>query len=165
MILKDIAQLIQTYMDLPAGKVWLKNEKIPLPSDNTFVISIGFMSLKAMGNSRRQTTILGVMSEEIASNMYGTIAIDIYGRTFDVVTRKEEIMQALNSTVCRELQIKNAFMVGSMPLTFTGLSELDGSAIPYRFQITFAVQFLSKKTKTGLEYYDNFRKEEIYDPT
>lgn len=162
MILKHLAKLIQDYMELPDGKVYLSNEKIMMPTDGSFHITLNFLNLKAIGHSRTQKVVADVMSEEIATNMYGVVAIDIFGRTFDVVTRKEEIIQAFNSTVCRESQLKNCFMVASMPTSFNNISEADGSAILYRFQSTFAVQFISTTTKNGLDYYDNFRKEQLY---
>jgi len=159
-------------MELPNGKVWLKDEKINLPTDSTFSIAIGFMSLRGMGSSTRQVMVPAtppatgeVMAEQIATNMYGQVSIDIMGRTFDVVNRKEEIIQAMNSTICKETQIAKGFMIASVPSSMNDISGLDGAAIPYRFQTVFAVQFVKVKTKMNIDYYDKFRMEDLYEST
>lgn len=157
MILQDVCQIIQTYMGLTAGKVWIKGSKAFQPTDNTFSIAVGFMGLKSFGSSRTGVYVNSTvgMQEEVGTNMSGQVSIDIMGRTFDVVTRAPEIIQAMKSSMCKELQIKNGFMIAEVPSSMNDISGIDGAAIPYRFQVTFNVQFVSRKTGT-VDYYTNF---------
>lgn len=160
MILNNICTIIQNYMDLTPGQIWIKDSKINQPTDQTLSVSVGFMGLKSYGSS----ILADGSTETIGTNMSGTVSIDIQGRTFDVVLRKEEIIQAMRSTFAKESQIANGFLIAEIPSSMNDISGLDGAAIPYRFQITFNVQFLVKKSKT-IEYYDTFSMEEIYNGT
>lgn len=164
MILEYIAQIIKDYMDLDDDQIYFYNEKTSLPTNKTFTITVGFLSLRTIGIATNQTVTDGTMNEIVSANMGGQVFVDIFGRSFDVITRKEEIVQAMNSTAAKEMQIQYGFMIGPTPTTFNDISGIDGTAIPYRFQITFGVQFLSKKTK-AINYYDTFSLEEYYDPT
>ena len=145
-------------MELDNGQVWLSKEKISLPKNQSFIITVGFLGLKSLGTSKRQFGD----TEELGTSVSGQISVDIFGRDFDVITRKEEIIQAMASTYSKEMQSKYGFLIAENPTTINDISELDGPAIPYRFQYTFGVQFFAKKTKT-LDYYDNFTKELYYD--
>lgn len=164
MILQDIAKIIQDYMQLPDGVVWIKGQKVQKPTNSTFTIVVGFLNLKSYGSSCRSVfnDKTQKMEEIIGTNMAGQIVIDISGRGSLVLDRKEEIIQAMSCSNCREDQIKKAYLIGKHPTSFNDISGLDGTAIPYRFNITFQVQYLKVKTQTDKEYYDNFETEEIY---
>lgn len=159
MILKQIATIIKNYMALRDDQIWLQREKIMLPKTETFTISLGFMSLKPIGTSTR---VVGDV-EEIATTMSGQVVIDIYGPSFDVMTRNGEIILALCSSMSKETQTAGGFLVAQVPTSFNDVSGIDGAMIPYRFQITFGVQFINKKSKI-IEYYDQIREENYVDP-
>ena len=146
-------------MDLADGVVFLRNEKITHTKKEDFNVTVGFMNVKPIGTSQR---FIAPNFEEIATTMSGVVVIEIYGRTFDVVTRKEEIIQAMNSTASKESQTANGFLIAQIPSSFNDISSLDGAAIPYRFQATFNVHFTSTKTKQ-IEYYDSFSNEVKYE--
>ena len=93
--------------------------------------------------------------------MSAQISIDIMGRSFDVITRKEEIIQAMNSTIAKELQITKGIMIAGTPLSVNDVSFLDGAAINYRFQFIFQVQYFLSTTKTIDNYYNQFRTVEV----
>jgi hypothetical protein len=157
MLLKSISKIIQDYMDLKPGTIWLRNEKITQTKEHDFNITVGFMSIKPIGTSTR---MLSDNTEEVSSSMAGVVVVEIYGRTFEVVTRKEEIIQAFCSTASKEAQVAGAFLIAQIPSSFNDISSIDGAAIPYRFQMTLPVQFITKKVK-NIDYYDKFRSEVI----
>lgn len=158
MLLKDICKIIQDYMELPNGAVFLRNEKIHQTKMQDFNITVGFMNQKQIGSTTR--TIDGV--EEVALTMSGMVFIEIYGRTFDVVTRKEEILMALCSSLSKETQTAKGFLIAQIPSSFNDISQIDGAAIPYRFQGTFNVQYTQKKQKS-VDYYTSIRNEVKYE--
>jgi len=129
-----------------------------LPKTETFSISIGFMSLKPIGTSVRA---IGDV-EEIGTTMSGQVVVDIYGPSFDVMTRQSEIIQAVCSSRSKDSQTAGGFLIAQVPSTFNDISGIDGAMIPYRFQITFGVQFITKKSKI-IEYYDQIREEYYVD--
>jgi hypothetical protein len=152
MILHDIASLIKGYMGLTDNQIWLKNEKAPKPIDRTLFVELGFMSLKPIGSSIvNDTTTVGttvIYRESLKTNMQAIVEINIAGRTFDVINRKEEIIGALRSSNSREMQCSKGCFIGSHPLTMIDISELDGVEIPYRYNMTYAVQYLVTTTHT-----------------
>ena len=155
MVLKDVAQIIKQYMSLRDGQIWLKNQKVGLPKDQTFCVTVGFMgNAKTIGSTKRNVEDV----ETISLTQYAIITIDIFGLSQEVPLRKNEIIMALNSSISNEAQNKLGFSISSHPLTDNDLSALDGAAIPYRFQLTFAVQFM-QENKTSFDYYDSFNNE------
>ena len=155
MVLKDVAQIIKQYMGLNDGQIWLKNQKVGLPKDQTFCITVGFMgNAKTIGSTKRNVGDV----ETISLTQYAIITIDIFGKSQEVPSRKNEIIMALNSSISNEAQNKLGFSISGYPLTDNDLSSLDGASIPYRFQLTFAVQFI-QENKTSFDYYDSFNNE------
>ena len=158
MILKYICRIIQTYMDLGDGVVYLRNEKINQTKKNDFNIVVGYLSQKNFGTS---TSIYNGV-ETVSVNVLAQVYIEIYGRSFDVVERKEEILMALSSSFSKEVQTSEGFLIAQVPSSFVEVPLLDGSAIPYRFQATFNVQFM-KKIEKPIDYYDSIRSEVKYE--
>ena len=154
MVLKQIATIIKSYMALSDDQIWLQREKIMLPKTKTFTISLGFISLKPIGTSVRTYGDV----EEIGTTMSGQVVIDIYGPSFDVVTRNGEVVMALCSSMSKDYQTANGFLIAQVPSSCNDISNLDGAFIPYRFQMIFNVQFINKKSKV-IEYYDQIREE------
>lgn len=155
MVLESICKIIQDYMELQDGVVFVKDEKISMTKLKAFNVSVGFMSVKPIGTSRR---MISAGQEQIGTTMAGQVAIDIYGRDYDVVERKEEIIQAMNSTACKEAQLTSGFMIASSPSSFNKVPDIDGASVLYRFQAIFNIQFIKTKTKT-IDFYDQFRNE------
>lgn len=154
MVLENICSILQGYLELENGQVYLRQEKISLPKDFKFSISVGFIGAgKALGTTRR-----GVESETVSTTMAHNVVIEIYGRTFDVLTKKDEIILAVNSSLSMEIQQANGFYIAPNPSSQNDLSGLDGASIPYRFQLTFHIQYKIEKTKTQ-GYYDSFERE------
>jgi len=147
-------------MDLDDSEIWLKDEKIHQPKNETFAVVIGFMGIKPFGRQKTLTAAATTISEELTTNLSAQVVIDIQGRTFDVLTRQVEIIQAMASTECKEAQLKGGFLIGEIPTSANDVSGLDGAAIPYRFQLTFSIQFKQTKTKV-IELYDNYRLDDV----
>lgn len=156
MVLKEICSIIQTYMGLPDGAVYLRKEKVSQTKMQDFNITVGFMSTKPIGTS--VSMVNGV--ESISSIISSQVVIEIYGRDDSILTRRNEIFMAMSSTLCKEAQIAKGFSIARDPSSFNDISGIDGAAIPYRFQATFTVQFIQSKTSI-IDYYDQFREVEI----
>lgn len=142
-------------MGLSDGQIWLKNQKAPLQKDKSLSITVGFMSsAKPIGITK--VNVDGVETSSVTQ--YAIITIDIFGNTDEVINRKEEIIMALNSSISNEMQNKYGMKISSHPLTFNDVSGIDGAAIPYRFQFTFALHFIKSK-KTSFDEFDTFSYE------
>lgn len=155
--LKTICQIIQSEMELGNDQVWIFDQKIPIPRDERLYVAVSVVSCKPFGNTRRTiatTSPLGI-AEVQSVNMQALISIDILSRGTDARNRKEEVVMALNSTLSESLQESESFFIAPLPKGFVNLSEIDGTAIPYRFNISVQVQYFVTKQKQ-IAYYDTF---------
>jgi hypothetical protein len=147
-------------MDLDADQVYLYNTKLTLPPDSRMYVAIGVFYQRAFGSSNSLDGSGAGLEEVKSVNMMAALKVNIMSRSTDALFRKEEIALALQSNYSQRQQAKNAFKVADLPEQFQDLSEIDGSAIPYRFETTVKIQYAEIKRKE-IEYYDDFSDVEI----
>lgn len=153
--LELFCDVIQTDMDLDDGQVYLWDQKIDIPTDSRLYIAIAVMSCKPFGNSNRpDSSGSGLDAEQFASFM-ATLSVDILSRGPEARDRKEEVILALKSNYAQSQQEANSFYIAPLSTAFTNLSEVDGAAIPYRFNISVNLQYAVKKSQ-AISYYDDF---------
>lgn len=151
-------EIIQTYMGLPNGRVYLWDQKIMQPTDNSLYVAVAVASCKPFGNSNRTATS-GLASNQYVS-MSALVDIDIISRGPAARDRKEEVILALQSNYARQQQDANSFYIGKLPTSFLNLSNVDGAAIPYRFKISVNMQYAFVKNP-NTPYFDAFSVEEV----
>lgn len=152
--------IIKEGMDLDSSQVYVYNQKINIPTDSKMYVAVGVQSCKPYSNSLSYDASGYAIQ---STNFQSTVSIDIMSRGTDARDRKEEIIMALNSHYSIQQQERNSFSIGRIPTSFTNLSEVEGSAIPYRFNISVNLQYFVKKT-SETAYYDNgFDHEETVD--
>lgn len=146
--------IIQTEMGLANGRVYLWDQKINQPKDSDIYIAISVMHCKPFGNSNVFNSD-GTSTQSI--NMLAMLSIDIMSRGTGARDRKEEILLALNSNYAKYQQALNCFKIGLLPSggNFVNLSNIDGAAIPYRFNVSINLQYFYTKTK-AVDYFSTF---------
>ena len=152
-----LCEILEKELGLQNGRVYLYNQKIMQPTDAGLYIAVGVLNCKPFGNTNKPaSTDLGMDSMQ-SLNMLATLSIDIISRDTSALLRKEEVVMAFNSTYAQLQQERNSFSVGQLPpgSQFVNLSEVDGAAIPYRFNISINVQYFARKVKT-IEFFDEF---------
>lgn len=149
--------IISNQMSLSQGQVYLWNQKINIPIDSRLYIAVGILSCKPFGNSNTLDTngnsILSV-------NMQAMLSLDILSRGPDARDRKEEIILALQSNYAQSQQELNSFYIGKLSTNFVNLSEIDGAAIPYRFNLSIPIQYFITKTQ-AIQYYNTFPTSQV----
>ena len=151
-----VCDIIQKEMDMPNGSVFLYNQKITIPKGQDMVISLQILDSKIVSNSLK--TIDGIDVQSV--NKRAVLQIDLWSRSMEAVNRKEEIVMALASRYA-ESQMENcAFKIGKIPSNFVNLSSEEGSAIPYRFNISIPIQYYVEKRKE-ISFYENFENVNI----
>lgn len=155
-----VCDILQNQMNLQQGRVFLWDQKIFLPKDNDIYIVVGIVSSRPFGNTNRfdgatHTTIQSI-------NMLDLISLDIISRGPAARDRKADMLIALNSNYAESQQELNSFFIGKLPSgsQFINLSDVDGSAIPYRFRIQVALQYFVTKVQS-VSYYNEFSSVEI----
>lgn len=92
----------------------------------------------------------------------GVLTIDLISRSFEAYRRKEELLMALASNYSLTQQERNSFFIGKRPAggQFVNLSNIDGAAIPYRFNLSLNIQYFSTVTK-AVDYFDQFNDADV----
>ncbi len=152
-----LCDILQSELGLANGRVYIWDQKINKPADNDLWIAVSELTCKPFGNSNR---LLSNGDAEQSTNFLTTASIDIISRGPAARERKEEVILALNSVYAEQQQELNGFYLATQPTAFVNLSEVDGAAIPYRFNISVGIQYSFKKTK-AVAYYDDFADAEI----
>lgn len=154
--LQLMAQILWQELGLAEDRVWIYNQKINEPEDQALYIVLQFISLKPFSNVNRfEEDGGGGLNQVQSSNWRGSISIDIKSRGLEALNRKEEVVMALNSQYAKQQQELNNFKIGIVPENMVNLGEIDGAAIPYRFNISVNILYSVTKTKAA-EYYDTF---------
>lgn len=151
-----LCDIIQTEMDLDDTQVWLWDQKRKIPNDSKLYVTIGVLTAKPFGNSIRYEDAgdAGLNSFQY-TNFQATVSIDIQSRGTAARDRKEEVIMALQSVYAQQQQESNGFQLPRVSSTFVNLSEIDGAAIPYRFNISINMLYAVRKTK-AVPYFDTF---------
>lgn len=158
--LELVCDIIQNQMGLASDQVYLWDQKIIIPKDSRLYVVVGVISCKPFGNTISLNTagsgVVGIQSV----NMQATLSIDIFSRGPQARDRKEEILMAVESQYSENQQTANSFRVYPISTGFANLSDLDGSAIPYRFNISANIQYFTSKSMQ-VPYYDTFPTPQI----
>ena len=159
-IVELMCQILQKELGLSNGRVWLYNQKIEEPKDQGLYIVIRESSCKSFANNIRYASGSGLDGVQ-SSNFRSILSIDIKSRGLDAMRRKEEVVMALGGQYAVQMQELNSFRIGKVPNEIPNIGELDGSAIPYRFNITVNVQYSVTKTQST-QYFDTFSGVELF---
>lgn len=149
-----VAYIIRTYMGLAEDQVYLFNQKIKPPTDSRIYIAISQLTSKSFGSKSQMDPASG-LDEIMSVNMHANLDITIYSRSIDALLRKEQIVAALGSTLSRQTQEQNSFYIAKLSPNIVPLNTVDGAAIPYMFNVSTAIQYVSS-FKKGVSYYDTF---------
>jgi hypothetical protein len=159
-------EVIQREMGLADGRVYLWDQKISQPKDSGLFISVQFLNGKPFGNTNRPVSQGSAPGDGLDSfqsiNMLATLQLSIQSRSTEALRRKEEVILALNSDYAQAQQEANSFYIGKLPAgsQFVSLSNIDGAAIPYRFDISVNVQYFYRKV-TEVPYMSEFAPVEV----
>jgi hypothetical protein len=136
--------IIQNGMGLANGRVYLWDQKIFQPNDYDPYIAVSVLSCKPFANINAPDGSGSGLVSQASVNMYAVLNVDIMSRGPAARDRKEEVILALNSNYSEAQQEANSFYIGRIPVggQFVNLSGIDGAAIPYRFNISVAMQYV-----------------------
>lgn len=155
-----VCDIIQNQMGLANGRVYFWDQKINQPTDSGLYVAVSIMRDKVFGNNKDYDSSGNCIQ---STNVMQTIDIDIISRGPEARDRKEEVLMALVSDYSESQQEANSFSIGGLPAgsQFINLSNVDGAAIPYRFKISFNMQYFIKKS-LAVPYFDNFNQPTVF---
>ncbi len=150
-------EVLQRGLGLADGRVYLWDQKIMEPSDAGLFIAVSVLTCKPFSNTNKYDgSGSGLLSIQ-SVNMYANMQIDVISRSAEARDRKEEVIMALNSDYAQSQQEGNSFYIGKLPpgSQFVNLSNPDGGAIPYRYNIAVALQYFVTKNQ-AVPYFSTF---------
>jgi len=153
--------ILQHEMNLADGRVYLWDQKIFQPKDQGLYIAVSAATPRAFGNTNRFNSVTN--QTDCYVSMVCEIMVDAISRGPAARDRKEEIILAMGSNYAEQQMNNNSFYVARLPTNggrFVNLSDVDGAAIPYRYQIRFNMQYAYAKAQ-AVEYFDGFETPEI----
>lgn len=151
--------IIQNQLGLANGRVYLWDQKMQIPTDAGLYIAVSVMSCKPFANTNAPD---GNGNSVQSANMYAQLQIDVTSRDSEARDRKEEVLLAVASDYAAQQMSANSFYIGKLPpgSQFVNLSSPDGAAIPYRFNITMALQYYFVKTQ-ATPYFNQFATPQV----
>lgn len=152
-------KIIKAELGLANEQVYLWDQKINIPTDFRMYVAIGVQNIKPFGNRRVYDPTTG-LEEAQSGNFQATLSIDVLSRGPEARDRKEELVLALRSTYAEQVMEANGFYIAGLTTAFVNLSQLDGAAIPYRFNLSVALQYTVSKSK-AVDYYDDFTLDDV----
>lgn len=150
--------IIQREMNLSNDHIFEWNQKIFLPKDYDLYVIVSVMTCKPFGNTIYQLSGGTTTRQDV--NMAAIFDIDILSRGPAARDQKEFVLMALNSTYSEQQQEANSFSIGRITKNFVNLSNIDGSAIPFRYKLSVQVQYTVSKIQS-VPYFDTFTNPEI----
>ena len=156
--LQLVADVISKEMGLANDQVYIYNNKYTIPKDSRLYIAIGINWDKPFANNT--STRPNGQSVEQSVNVQSNLSIMIMSKDQSALNRKEEVIMALNSIYALSQMAANSFYIAKVSTNFVNLTDEEGAAILYKYNISVNVQYFIKKVKS-VRYYDDFPTPEI----
>jgi hypothetical protein len=141
-------EIIEREMGLANGRVYLFDQKINQPKDSGIYIPVMVEKIKPYANNNRNDG-----TSQAYITVQAQLGINIISRSNLALFKKEEVLLALNSNYSKNQQTLNSFYIAPISTDFVNLSDLDGSAIPYRYHISTMIHYCYTKSK-AFDYFD-----------
>lgn len=141
-----------------SGRVFIANQKFEWPKDDGLFVVVEVGDPKLIGNNVEYYTINNVYSEVATVNSCATISVNAYSRGLAAMQRFPEILMAFASTYGQQQQSRNGIRIATSPSgpRVHNLSELDGNAMLYRYQMDVSVFHNDIKIKE-VDYFNSFQ--------
>lgn len=158
--LQLVCEILQKEIGLEEGQVFLWDQKINIPTDSKLYIAVGVLSCKPFSNNLRPRSVTGSLQADQYASFLATLSIDLLSRSQQANDLKEQVILALNSIYSQSQQEINSFYIAKISTGFANLSQEDGAAIPYRYNISVNMQYCATKIK-AVPYYDDFEQPSV----
>jgi hypothetical protein len=153
-----LCDIIQTQLGLASDHVFLWDQKLFSPTDSSLWVAVSVPKLKPFGNNISYDSSGNKIQ---VGNFLALVDVDIFSRGSAARDQKELVVLAIMSDYSIQQQEANSFTIGRLPTEFRNLSEIDGAAIPYRYNISFQMQYAAS-TSGPTSYFNQFANPTVY---
>lgn len=162
-ILRDI---IKTQLSLTNDKIWLYNQDFKIPQTEGLFITLENVNSNNFSNNNRfveNDTQDGIDEQQTVNNS-DEIAIELFSKNREAITKQNEVRMALNSYYAKEQQEKFQFKVAKINNPFQDVSLAEGTGMLTRFRLMVTVLSWDERTAAVAFYDSNFDAEINTDP-
>lgn len=155
-----IVNILAEEMQLSAGQIWIRYQNRAIPPTPGLFVVVGMVDSQIMGNTTSLTfenSLPHQISEVMARE---TIQIDIMSRDSTALTRRAEVVMALQSFYAQQQMELNNFKIARIPQSFLNTSDAEGGSNLNRYSISVpCIVWYRKDVKLASplgDYYDDF---------
>ena len=150
--------IIQAYMGRDVDHIWRKNQNVEAPKDDGIFIVVGTGESRFVGakSEFNHDTLEAVQY----TTMNTTIDIDICSRSREALERKEEVIMSL-AAVPGQMAMESNNMKSSRVQAILDISAVEGSSALHRYRTGVIIDHMKSVSKSGSEYFDQFRETEV----
>jgi hypothetical protein len=154
---KILADIIQTHMIIPDGRIVLYNQDFDKPTDRELFIVISTGPSTVIGNTN---TFDDSTDEEISSTVLRTqLIVELTSYDKSAKLRSHEVWQAIRSTYSQQIQETNNIQI-SRGGDILDISGVDGAKSLNRSQVPIYINYVKTK-RTAITPIDKFQPTEV----
>lgn len=154
-ILDHVQQILIHEMDLDSQRVTIAGQKFTIPPDDGMIVIVEPKGApKVLSNRNTQEPVTGGLTEIQNTACQEMVAVMLLSRTMEAYERAVEALQSISSLYSQRVQEANSFKIARLS-SIENLSDLEGSGILYRYEISIVAFTWYEKTKSA-EYFDDF---------
>lgn len=150
-----LADVIKREMNLEDDQVFIYNQEFIIPPDDRLYISVRTASVKPFANNNEYVVNGNDLDSVQFSNFSSLVDINVMSKSEEALTRKEEVILALNSDYSFEQQDTNLIYIPKIPTQFVDIPDIEGGSRLFRFVITVNIHYSERKT-SSTKCFDNF---------
>ena len=151
-VLPVLCNLIQKYMNLPDGRVFIFNPQLIAKAPDLFV-TVQTLGGKPFSSNPTQRWDGAQYWEDITMSNSEMIQIDVCSRTTETINRYLEVVSCLSAWDTNEESQRVGMKIQLLP-NMKVISDQDGEAIPYRYVLTVIVTS-SEVQSRPMPWYDH----------
>lgn len=152
--LEIVRDILVKELQIPEERVFIYNQKIKLPTDDKLIVIVEHKLTTPISSKNYTKEVAGEYKEYQELTTREEIAIEVISRGIDALERKEEFIMALYSIYSQQVQEQTGVRIFRIS-PINDLSELETTAVTYRFEIPVVIQTWYQRIK-GVEYFSAF---------
>lgn len=159
-----LVDIIKHNLSLDNERVFIGNQNKKLPPDNNLFVIVTTLSEQPFGVN--SSMISKIVAPDVTATMWerqevlskATVQIDLLSRNTDALTRRWEIVAALQSFYAQQKMEENSCKIARIPSSFVNASAAEGGSNINRFAITISALIWNRKdiALPTYDYYDSF---------
>lgn len=169
-----IIDILKEEMNIDDNHIWIRNQNKKIPPEDGLFVVVGMVYSKTYGavtqyvpktiTPEEPAEPYEILEQQQSVQTVDSIQIDIVSRDNSAITRRWEVIAALNSLYSEQQQEGDSFKISHIPTNFVNSSSAEGGSNLNRFSIVVNCFVWYKKYKDLVKdnddginsYYDSF---------